>query len=214
MSQGKKPKTLIVKYTPRNERSNTKKILDAFVSEIKNSDIEELDLAKDVPDLFLEQNLSAYIHRNYLGQELSLEQKNLLSKMDRMTGQLKAADVVAVAYPMNNFSMPAPVKAWFDSVMLKGQTWDVQDGKYVGLMNGKKALALVSAGGFYDQGPMASWEHALSLTRIEFQFMGYSDIRGILAGGMNAGEDAKSANLEKSISQVRTVAQEWYYGNK
>jgi len=203
-------KTLIVKYTPRNERSSTKKMLDAFVSGIKNSEIEEIDLTKDVPDLFLEQNLAAYIHRNYLGKELDDEQKKILGKMDRMTRQLKSADIVVVAYPMNNFSMPAPVKAWFDSVMLKGETWAVKDGKYLGLMGGKKALALVSAGGMYDQGPMASWEHALSLTKVEFQFMGYSDIRGILAGGMNAGEDTKTTNLEQSISQVRQIAQQWY----
>ena len=143
-------KTLIVKYTPRNERSSTKKMLDAFVSGIKNSEIEEIDLTKDVPDLFLEQNLAAYIHRNYLGKELDDEQKKILGKMDRMTRQLKSADIVVVAYPMNNFSMPAPVKAWFDSVMLKGETWAVKDGKYLGLMGGKKALALVSAGGMYD----------------------------------------------------------------
>ena len=203
-------KTLIVKYTPRNERSSTKKMLDAFVSGIKNSEIEEIDLTKDVPDLFLEKNLAAYIHRNYLGEELDDEQKKILSKMDRMTKQLKSADVVVVAYPMNNFSMPAPVKAWFDSVMLKGETWAVKDGKYLGLMGGKKALALVSAGGMYDQDPMASWEHALSLTKVEFQFMGYSDIRGILAGGMNAGEDTKNTNLKQSISQVRQIAQQWY----
>ena len=206
----KMTKTLIVKYTPRNERSSTKKMLDAFVSGIKNSEIEEIDLTKDVPDLFLEKNLAAYIHRNYLGEELDDEQKKILSKMDRMTKQLKSADVVVVAYPMNNFSMPAPVKAWFDSVMLKGETWAVKDGKYLGLMGGKKALALVSAGGMYDQDPMASWEHALSLTKVEFQFMGYSDIRGILAGGMNAGEDTKNTNLKQSISQVRQIAQQWY----
>jgi FMN-dependent NADH-azoreductase len=211
MSQnGKKPlKTLIVQYTPRNERSNTKKILDAFLEEIKGSDIEKLDLAKDVPDLFLEQNLDAYIHRNYLGQELSSEKKSLLSKMDRMTEQLKSADVVVVAYPMNNFSMPAPVKAWFDSVMLKGETWDTKNGSYIGLMNGKKALAIVTAGGSYEKEPMASWEHALSLTKIEFQFMGYSDVRGILAGGMSRGEDVKSLSLENSIKQVQSIAQEW-----
>jgi FMN-dependent NADH-azoreductase len=210
-TNNKKPsKTLVVKYTPRNERSNTKKILDAFIGEIKNSNIEELDLVKDVPDLFLEENLAAYIHRNYLGKELSSERQNLLSKMDRMTAQLKSSDVVVVAYPMNNFSMPAPVKAWFDSVMLKGQTWTVKDGNYMGLMNGKKALTLVSSGATYDDGPMASWEHALSLSKIEFQFMGYSDIRGILAGGMNTAEDTKSLNLERSIQQVQSIAREWY----
>src|SRR5437660_1725600 len=203
-------KTLLVKYTPRNERSSTKKLLDAFREKIKNSEIEELDLSKDVPDMFLEENLLAYIQRNYLGNNLTPEQKKLMSKMDRMTEQLKSADVVVVAFPMNNFSMPAPVKAWFDSVMLKGQTWDVKNGNYVGLMNGRKALVLVTSGGLYSKEPMAAWEHALSLTKLEFQFMGYSDVQGILAEGMNAGDDIKSDNLKKSIEQVQSIAQAWH----
>jgi FMN-dependent NADH-azoreductase len=102
-------------------KDQAQKILDAFVVEIKDSDIEEIDLTKDIPDVFLEQNLSAYMQRNYLGQELSSEQKKIMAKMDRMTEQLKSSDIVIVAYQMHNFSMPAPVKAWFDSVMLKGQ---------------------------------------------------------------------------------------------
>ncbi|HEV2192373.1 MAG TPA: NAD(P)H-dependent oxidoreductase [Nitrosopumilaceae archaeon] len=203
-------KTLLVKYTPRNERSNTKKLLDAYREKIKNSEIEELDLCSDVPDMFLEENVLAYIQRNYLGQNLTPEQKKLVSKMDRMTEQLKSADIVVVVFPMNNFSMPAPVKAWFDSVMLKGQTWDVKNGSYIGLMNGRKALVLVTSGGIYSKEPMTAWEHALSLTKLEFQFMGYSDVQGILAEGMNAGDDIKSANLKKSIEQVRSIAQAWH----
>ncbi len=78
-------KTLIVKYLPRNERSNTKKLLDAFMKQIKNSVVEELDLSDDVPDIFLRDNLLAYINRNFLGQELSPKEKKLLFKMDRMT---------------------------------------------------------------------------------------------------------------------------------
>ena len=203
-------KTLLVRYTPRNERSSTKKLLDAYKGKIRNSEIEDLDLCSDVPDMFLEGNLLAYIQRNYLGNNITPEQKKLMSKMDRMTEQLKSADIVVVAFPMNNFSMPAPVKAWFDSVMLKGQIWDLKNGAYVGLMNGKKALVIVTSGGIYSKEPMAAWEHALSLTKIEFQFMGYSDVQGILGEGMNTGDDTQSANLKKSIEYVQSVAQKWY----
>ncbi len=203
-------KTLLVRYTPRNERSNTKKLLDSFKSEIKNSDIEEIELSIDVPDLFLDDSLFAYIERNYLGKDLMPEKKNLMSKMDRMTAQLKSADIVVVGFPMFNFSMPATVKAWFDSVMQKGQTWNTKDGTYLGMMNGKKALVLVSSGGYYKKEPMTSWEHALSLAKLEFQFMGYSDVRGVLAEGMNAGDESKSSNLTKSIEEIQKIAHEWY----
>jgi len=35
-------KTLLVKYTPRNERFNTKKLLDAYREKIRNSEIEQV----------------------------------------------------------------------------------------------------------------------------------------------------------------------------
>ncbi|MGI0006976.1 MAG: FMN-dependent NADH-azoreductase [Nitrosotalea sp.] len=203
-------KTLLVKYTPREERSNSKKLLDAFKNAIKNSEIEVLDLCIDVPDLFNVENMGAYIRRNYLKEELSNEQKKSMEKMDRMTRQVKSADIVVVSFPMHNFSMPAPVKTWFDSVMLKGQTWDAVDGKYSGLMSSKKALIIVSSGGFYTSGPMVNWEHALSLTKTEFQFMGFSDIRGILNEGMNAGNEVQTTNIQKSFDEVKKIATEWY----
>ncbi|MGB9003541.1 MAG: NAD(P)H-dependent oxidoreductase [Nitrosotalea sp.] len=203
-------KTLVVKYIPRGERSNTRKVLAEFKSKIKNSTIEELDLAQDAPDLFLADNLMAYIQRDYLKQNISAEQKNLLSKMDKMTEQVKSSDIVVLAYPMFNFSMPAVVKAWFDSIMLKGHTWNAQDGKYAGLMQGKKALTIVSSGGAYSTGPMKAWEHAVSLSNAEFQFMGFSEVKGILAEGMNGAEDAKSSNLAKAFDEIQAITREWY----
>jgi FMN-dependent NADH-azoreductase len=40
--------------------------------------------------------------------------------------------------------------------------------------------------------------------------MGFSDIRGILAEGMNAGDEIQSENLLKSINEIKKIAQEWY----
>ena len=73
-----------------------------------------------------------------------------------------------------------------------------------------KTLLIKYTGGFYSKEPMTAWEHALSLTKLEFQFMGYSEVQGILAEGMNAGDDIKSANLKKSIEQVQSIAQAWH----
>jgi FMN-dependent NADH-azoreductase len=204
-------KTLIIKYIPRKEQSNTKKLLDAFKEEISYSDIEELDLLDEVPDMLLDNNLLAYINRNILGQTLIPNEEKLLSKMDRMAAQLKSADIVVVAFPMYNCSMPAIVKAWFDSVMQKGVTFGKRtDGQMFISNAGKKALTLVSCGSVYDNGSFRCREHTISLSISEFQFMGYSDVRGILAEGMAMKEEIKQTNLNKSIFQVRSIAKEWY----
>jgi FMN-dependent NADH-azoreductase len=201
-------KTLLVTYLPRGENSHTKKLADAFSKETKGA-VETLDLLQDTPDFFGRVNLESYIHRNYLGEKLDATHQKAIAKMDRMTAQFKAADIVVMAAPMHNFSLPAPIKAYFDSVMQKGATWDIRDGKYVGLMTGKKALILLASGGIYE-GPMASWEHAVSLAKVEFQFMGFSDIRDVTAAGINAGKRKPEEIVAEAQEKVRAIAQEWY----
>jgi FMN-dependent NADH-azoreductase len=205
-------KTLIVKYIPRNEQSNTKKLLDAFREEIGICDVEELDLLDDVPDMLLDNNLLAHINRNVLGEELLPDEEKLLFKMDRMAAQLRSADIVVVAFPMYNFSMPAIVKAWFDSVIQRGVTFGERKDDHMVISNdGKKALTLISSGGVYSNESLSfQREHALSLSNLEFQFLGYSDVRGVLAEGMAKEEEIKQTNLNKSINQVRAIAKEWY----
>jgi FMN-dependent NADH-azoreductase len=68
--------------------------LDAFRENISVSDVEELDLLDEVPDILLDNNLLAHINRNILGQKLSQDEEKLLSKMDRMAAQLKSTDIV------------------------------------------------------------------------------------------------------------------------
>jgi FMN-dependent NADH-azoreductase len=107
--------------------------------------------------------------------------------------------------------MPAIVKAWFDSVMQKGVTFGKgNDGQMFISNAGKKALTLISCGSVYSNESFPCREHTLSLSNVEFQFMGYSDVRGILAEGMAKEEEVKQTNLNKSICQVQAIAREWY----
>lgn len=211
-------KTLIVKYLP-NKRSRTKKLLEAFLEGVTDSEIEELDLCSDVPDLFSVEALEGYFGRiiGVIPRDTPIP---ALIKMDRMTAQLKSCDVVVLATPIYNFSLPAAVKAWFDSVMLHGDTFKPNPkGAFLGLMTGKKALALMTGFGTYSIGDGTvgslfgpTYEHAMSLAKIEFTFMGFSDIRGVLGEGMSPSktEDAKARMLEEAIDQVRSISQEWY----
>jgi FMN-dependent NADH-azoreductase len=107
--------------------------------------------------------------------------------------------------------MPAIVKAWFDFVIQRGVTFGQgYDGQPVISNSGKRALTLVSCGGVYSKESSSRREHALSLSNLEFQYMGYSDVLGIIAEGMAMSEDIKQTNLNKSIHQLREITREWY----
>jgi len=113
-----------------------------------------------------------------MAQPLTANQEQSLASMHGLCTQLKSADVVVLAFPMYNFSMPGAIKAWFDSVLHVGETVDPSGGDYKGLMGGKKALVLVAAGGIYSEGngkgPFfgPTWEYAVSLAKLEFTFIG------------------------------------------
>ena len=201
-------KTLIVQYIPRGERSHTQKVLKAFESEVKG-DVERLDLLVSQPDLFTADRLAAYIGRDYLGQEVDEGMKKQLAKMDAMIKQLEEADVVVLATPMHNFSLPALTKAWFDSVMLKGHTWDDGTDGYIGLLKGKKAIVINASGGIYE-GEAAGLDHLQPLAQFEFRFLGFEDVRGVSAAGMNMPDVDKDAVVAKASERAAAIAKEWY----
>ena len=102
--------------------------------------------------------------------------------------------------------MPAAVKAWFDSVMQKDETWTLNENGYVPLMTGKQALVLLSSGGVYE-GEYAGYEHAASLAQTELGFMGY-DTTVVSAAGMNLGPDPE-AEIKRRIADVKQIANAW-----
>ena len=126
--------------------------------------------------------------------------------MDRMTSQLKAADLLIVASPMYNFSQPAALKAWFDSVLQKGQTWDLGPGGYTGLMKGKKALFLSSSGGVYEAGH--PYEHCVSLTKVHLGFMGFEP-EVIAAQGLNQFADKAPAVIAEAQEKIKALLSRW-----
>ena len=199
---------LAVTYLPRGDRSHTKELLKAALSQADEETVTHLDLLSTVPDLFDAQRVGAYIHRDYLGEELSDADADSLRKMDGMVEQLHAADIVVLATPMYNFSLPATVKAWFDSVMLKGKTWDADESGYTGLLTGRKALIVMAAGGEYD-GPMASWDHAMSLAKQEFQFMGFDEVESVWLQGVNLSPDSVPARKQRAAMDTESIVNGW-----
>lgn len=201
-------KTLIVQYIPRDDYSHTGKILSAFKEKIVG-EVQTLDLLKDVPDYFDNPRIMAYINQNYLGQTLSDTDKALLKKMEGFANDVKAADFVVLATPMHNFSYPALVKAWFDSVMLKDITWKTGEGGYEGLCTKGKAALLYASGGSYE-GEAAGWDHLTPIVAQSFGFMGFGEFNTVTAGGLNLPDCDQEKIVQEAQQEARELADSWY----
>ncbi|NTV23530.1 MAG: hypothetical protein HGA85_04105 [Nanoarchaeota archaeon] len=197
-------KTLIVQYTPRGDLSNTKKILDAFIRKARN--VEVLDLTVDRPDMLMPENLNSIFKKNWMGKELTQDEAKHVAKIYSMTDQLISADHVVVAFPTYNYSVPAAVKAWLDSVIINNQTFVLTDKGYVGKLKGK-GLVINTAGGVFT-GEMAKNEHAVSLAKGDLEFMGLT-VETVTAHGLNMLPNPEKI-VENAMKDAEAVAARWY----
>lgn len=200
-------KTLIVKYLPTGSNSNTKKLLDVFLEEATNQEIETLDLLKEQAPIFNEDSIQAYYKRNYGGLKLEANEAKLLEKNDKLIAQLKAADLIVFAYPMHNFGIPAAVKAYLDAVIFNGETFEA--GKK--LMAGKKVLTLFTAGGIYSEEVFnfdyPNWNTIALQSKAMYSFMGFDEIQTI--GTSLRDTTTYEVKIAEVRNKLKTIIKNW-----
>lgn len=201
--------TLLVSYLPRKTDSYTARLRERFFRAITGrGTTEERDLLEFPPPYFTPLAVNAYLERS-AGRSLSPAQQDALVPFDALAEQFCSADAVVLAFPMHNFSLPGLVKLYFDAVMLRGKTWSAGPEGYRGGMAGKKALTLSAAGGLYLD-PPNPWDHLTTLARVEFQFLGFSEIETVLAEGMNQAEEVRDKSLARCYEQINAIVRRWY----
>ncbi|MBM3229050.1 hypothetical protein FJZ26_01340 [Candidatus Parvarchaeota archaeon] len=204
-------KTLIVSYTPREEKSATKQLQDCFAGLAEGkAHVEVLDIAQAPPRAFDKKSIAAYYKRNYGGEKLGPAEAKHVEEFDLLTAQFKSADFVVFAYPMYNFSLPAAVKAYFDAVMLKGETWDMDAKGFTGLLKGKRGLVITTSGGAYGKEfGNDAWDHSAALSKVLLEFMGF-EVDIVAAQGLIMMVGKKDEILDGAKEKLRAVAQKWY----
>lgn len=115
--------------------------------------------------------------------------KKALALSDELISELVEADEVILATPMNNFAVPAALKAWVDHVVRAGKTFRyAAAGTPEGLLAGKnkKVLAIIASGGSYKEAGLIALDHEAPYLRFIFGFMGITNVQFIQAGGTGA----------------------------
>jgi FMN-dependent NADH-azoreductase len=133
----------------------------------------------------------------------------------RYIGELLAADVLLIAVPMYNYSMPSTLKAWVDHVHVPGVTAGFAPGELP--LRGRPVVLVSSRGAAYgpDDNP-ADWDHGTAALEVVFgASMGMTPHRIVtqltLAPDLEvlaARRDQAAASLEAAILRARELATE------
>jgi FMN-dependent NADH-azoreductase len=121
--------------------------------------------------------------------------------------QFLEADVVVIGAGFYNFSIPSQLKAWIDRIAVRGRTFSYGESGPVGLAAGKRVIIALARGNVYGaDSPYAAYEHAETLLRSIFNFVG-ADVEVIIAEGLGRGEDARRALIDGALAQAREMPQ-------
>ena len=156
------------------------------------------DLSRDpVPHLTAER-FAAFASKP---ESRSATQQAIVAESDALVDELKAAEVVVLAVPMHNFSVPSTLRAYFDHVARAGVTFRYTAAGPQGLLTGKRAVVFVTRGGFYPQGA----DLQVPYLKQFLGFVGIAEVEVIVAEGLAISEQSREQGLDGARRAIETL---------
>ncbi|WP_242144779.1 MULTISPECIES: FMN-dependent NADH-azoreductase [unclassified Bacillus cereus group] len=203
-------KVLFVKANDRPaDQAISSKMYETFVSTYKaanpNTEVTELDL--------YELNLPYYGnvaitggYKRSQGLELTAEEEKAVATVDKYLNQFLEAEKVVFAFPLWNFTVPAPLVTYISYLSQAGKTFKYTENGPVGLAGEKKVVVLGARGSDYSSEPMASMEMAVNYVTTVLGFWGITNPETVVIEGHNQYPDRSQQIVEEGLEKVKKVA--------
>jgi FMN-dependent NADH-azoreductase len=199
---------LIVNSSPRHNsvsRRLAQQLAEEWLRRNPQGRVIDRDLAAAPPPMVTEAWIQAAATADH---QRTAEQNATLALSDTLIHELQEADLVVLAAPMHNFSIPASLKAWIDLVVRAGRTFRYTDAGPKGLLPaGKKVLLIIARGGAYGEGSPADFQ--LPYLRYMLAFVGLTDVTVIEADKQAFAAEAAQQSIERASRQLAAAAQSW-----
>ncbi|GHG85952.1 FMN-dependent NADH-azoreductase [Pseudodonghicola xiamenensis] len=127
-------------------------------------------------------------------------QAEIAAYSDALLAEVRAADVLLIGLPVYNFSAPGQLKAWFDHLARKGETFRYTEAGAEGLLKGKRAIVVFTSDGTEFGSDI---DFASGWVRHMLGFFGITDVQFVHADQMVF--DAE-ATLKAAEAQVDALA--------
>ena len=135
-------------------------------------------------------------------EQRTAEQKAIVAYSDALIAELKTADVIVLAVPMYNFSIPSTLKAYFDHIARAGVTFRYSEKGPVGLITGKQTYVFAARGGRYASTPLDSQTPYL---RMFLGFIGITDVEFVHAEGLAMSEASREESLANAHARIGEI---------
>ncbi|PLP89586.1 FMN-dependent NADH-azoreductase [Pseudomonas sp. FFUP_PS_473] len=197
-------RVLIIESSARQNDSISRQLTRDFIAQWQSAHPTDTITVRD-----LAANPVPHLDETLLGgwmkpqEQRSAEELKALQRSNELTDELLAADVLVMAAPMYNFTIPSTLKAWLDHVLRAGITFKYTETGPQGLLTGKRAYVLTARGGIHAGGAS---DHQEPYLRQVMAFIGIHDVTFIHAEGLNMGGDFHDKGLNQAKAKLAAVA--------
>ena len=202
---------LVLTCSPRGERSVSRALTTRFAQEWAKHHPQDTIRLRD-----LGQNPVPHVNEMWIvgasaGEEhQSGASREAVSISDTLIEELLSADRYVIGVPMYNFNIPSTFKAWIDQIVRAGRTFAGGPTGYEGLVKDRRALFITTSGGIYAPGtPAAEMNFQEPYLRAIFAFIGVTDVKFVVASGMNQGPDEAAKSRAKAERALDDLAISW-----
>lgn len=137
---------LLINSSPKQRESSTYNLAQTIIQQISTEtlvNVTEEDVTK------LHQVDEDYAVAVCSPELMSSEAQGSLAQSNRLIADLEQSDMVIIASPMHNFSLPSGLKSWVDHVVRAGKTFHITPTGKKGVLKQKPVYVLVSSGGSF-----------------------------------------------------------------
>ncbi|ELB2847736.1 FMN-dependent NADH-azoreductase [Vibrio alginolyticus] len=192
-------RVLALKSSILGDYSQSNKLVEDFIKNVDQDKLTVRDLAAN-PLPVLDFAVATALRAT---EDLSQEQQAVVDLSDTLIEEVKAADTLVIAAPMYNFTIPTQLKNWIDLIARAGVTFKYTENGVQGLIEGKKAIVVMTRGGIHKDSPT---DNVTPYLRTVLGFVGITDVEFVYAEALNMGEDAAAKGISEAQSQLATMA--------
>ena len=197
--KNQKLKVLLVSASARLATSVTRRFADELLSKLSERhggvEIQERDVSAGIP--FVDDK---WVNANFTpAPQRDADAKATLSYSDTLVAEVQNADLIIIAAPIYNFSVPASLKAWIDQIARVGLTFNYAPNGPVGKLQGKKAYIVMASGGTQIGSPI---DFASGYLRHVMGFIGIDDVSLITAERFNQDDEQGIRKIRAQIDDI------------
>lgn len=198
---------LIIKSSPGADYSVSNEIADYLVEQLSTKDeayeFTIRDLAKTPAPIYSSEIYQAFYTPE---DQLNDQQRAIVSPSLEYIEELKAADLIVFASPMHNFSITTLLKAYIDQICRIGMTFQYHAEGPEGLIKGKQALIISTAGGDFLQESEKHKDFQTPYLKHVLGFIGIDDVTVLPVQKMGFGEEVANASKQQAKNTLESFS--------